>query len=87
MADAETTSNQIIDTNQPRVLKGYTVRGVKMIPTIHTVKKGAGPDGEDVYMCVNEEDYDKEQHGSKVDKLPVKKKAAKKKEEKKKDKE
>lgn len=70
MADEDTSVNQQINTTQPKPLKGLVIRGHKTIPTIQTVKKGAGADGEDLYMIINEEDYDKKLHGEKVDKLP-----------------
>jgi hypothetical protein len=76
MPEEQTSTNQVINTTQPRPLRGLKLRGVKKIPTIETVKKGAGPDGEDLYMTINEEDYDKELHGEKVDKLPTRGKKA-----------
>lgn len=68
-------SNQVIDTNQPRNLKGVQLRGVKQNVTIRTKKI---IHGEERIMIVKEEDYDKALHGEKVDKLPIKKKVAKK---------
>jgi len=79
MADENANaSNQVINTTQPQLLRGLIIRGQKYPKTIRTVLKGGGPEGEDRYMTVNEEDYDKSIHGSKVDKLPTKKKSKKK---------
>lgn len=77
MTEHSNSSNQQIDTNQPKPLRGLTLRGVKILPTIQC----EGLDGEPI--TVNEEDYDKELHGKKcaANKLPKrgKKKASKKK--------
>lgn len=77
--NAANAANQVIDTNQPRPLNGLKLRGVRMNKTVATLKRGAGPDGEDVEMIVKESDYNKELHGEKIDKLPARKKVAKKK--------
>lgn len=78
---AANAANQVIDTSQPKPLKGLKLRGVKSVPTVKTVIKGGGPDGEDLFMTVNEADFDKEIHGEKVTKIPKrsKKKVSKKK--------
>ena len=73
---ADASSSQIVNTTQPTPLKSLVIRGVKKIPTIKTIKKGGGPNGDDLIMIVNEEDYDKELHGEKVDKLPTRGKKA-----------
>ncbi len=76
MADNQ-DSNQQIDTNQPKVLRGLVLRGVKTNKTV----KCEGLDGNGCVVRI--EDYDKKLHGPKADseKLPtrVSKKASKKK--------
>jgi hypothetical protein len=64
------SSNATINTSQPEGRPNFRVRGVKPEKTIVTEKDGKR-------MVVNEEDYDRELHGVKTDKLPVKKKTAK----------
>ena len=71
-------ANQLINTTQPIPLRGLKLRGVKKTTEITCVKKGIGANGEDVYLKVREEDYDKELHGEKVNKIPSRKKRKKK---------
>jgi len=77
MAEQE-ASHQVIDTNQPRPLKGLVLRGRKSVETVTC----EGPPG-GRQMVVNADDYDRKLHGPKVeaDRLPTrtKKKAVKKK--------
>lgn len=66
-------ANQHIDTNQPRPLRGLVLRGVKtnnLIPC-----KKMDENGNEVTLLVNEADYDRDEHGEKLDKLPTRKKA------------
>ena len=66
---AANAANQVIDTSQPKPLRGLKIRGVKKIKTILCQKD------EDTVIRVNEADYDKSLHGPKLasEKLPTRK--------------
>lgn len=76
MSNVSTNANLDINTAQPKVLRGLKLRGVKTHELITCKTKNNA--GEDRYIKIREEDYDKELHGEKVDKIPSRKKAKKK---------
>lgn len=78
MANAANAANLDIDTTQPKPLVGLIIRGNKEVKEVICKQKGAGKDGEDRFIKVPEDQYDKKIHGERVDALPVRKKTAKK---------